>query len=100
MTPKLHEWSGEDASLLRVFLESDAGKRMLYHLTENQPELLDGSDNGRTLVASGRVGGYSLALKNLLSLTVEPPPSVPEVRDDWPDLDDHESWSKLEISEK
>lgn len=100
MISKLHEWSGEDASLLRTFLESDTGKRCLYHLTENAPELLDGSDNGRTLVASGRVGGYSLALKTLLSLIVEPPPSVPEVSDDWPDLDDDASWSKLEVSEK
>lgn len=100
MTPKTHEWSGEDASLLRQFLESDAGKRALYHLSEAAPELLDGSDNGRTLVASGRVGGYNQAIKNLLSLIVEPPPSVPEVRDEWPDLDNDEAWSALEISEK
>lgn len=100
MTPKTHDWSGEDASLLRQFLESDTGKRALYHLSEAQPELLDGKDNGMTLVASGRVGGYSLALKTLLSLIVEPPKSVPEVPDEWPDLNDEEAWSKLEISEK
>lgn len=100
MTPSQFDWNGENAVLLKQFLETETGKRMIYHLSENAPELLDGSDNGRTLVASGRVGGYSLALKNLLSLTVEPPQTVPEVQNDWPDLDDHESWSKLEISEK
>lgn len=100
MAPKLHDWSGEDASLLRNFLESETGKRALYHLSEAQPELLDGKDTGMTLVASGRVGGYSLALKTLLSLMVAPPPSVPEVHDEWPDLDDDASWSKLEASEK
>lgn len=100
MTPSTSEWTGIDASLLRDFLEGETGKRMLYHLSEAQPELLDGKDNGMTLVASGRVGGYALALKTLLSLTVEPPQSVPEVHDDWPDLNDEEAWSKLEVSEK
>lgn len=100
MTPSQSDWNGENAVLLKQFLETETGKRMLFHLSENAPELLDGSDNGRTLVASGRVGGYTLALKTLLSLIVEPPKTVPEVRDDWPDLNDEEAWSKLEISEK
>lgn len=100
LSPKQSEWNGENAMQLRNFLESETGKRVLYHLGENCPELLDGSDNGRTLVASGRVGGYGFAIKNLLSLIVEPPPSVPEVRDEWPDLDNDEAWSALEVSEK
>lgn len=100
MTPFKSDWNGENAALLRDFLETETGKRMLFHLSENAPELQDGSDNGKTLVASGRVGGYSLALKNLLSLVVEPPQTVPEVHDEWPDLDNDEAWSKLEVSEK
>lgn len=100
MTPKTHDWSGEDASILKALLESETGKRLMYHWTEAAPELLDGKDNGMTLVASGKVGGYTLAIKTFLSLIVEPPKSVPEVNDDWPDLDDDASWSKLEVSEK
>lgn len=90
------DWNGSDAALLKDFLDTETGRRMLFHLSENCPELLDGSDQGRTLVASGRNGGYSLALKTLLSLMVAPPPSVPEVRDEWPDLENDEAWSKLE----
>lgn len=85
------DWTSDDAIALRTFLQSDTGQRALYHLSENAPALLDGSDVNKTLVASGCVKGFSEAVNALISLTVETPNSIPE-KSAYPDLDNDSEW--------
>lgn len=85
------EWTSEHAQLLKLALESDAVKLALDWVAFHAPKLLDGSDVNKTLVASGEVKGYSNALAELFSLTVEQPAEVapPE---NYPDLDNDSLW--------
>lgn len=86
------EWSSADAIALRTFLESVSGQRFLFHLAEDCPELLGSGDTNNVLIRSGEVKGYSKGLKNVLSLTIEPPQSVAPVSSNYPDLDDESKW--------
>lgn len=87
------DWSSDDAIALRTFLESVSGQRFLSHVAENCPELLGGGESNSVLIRSGEVKGYSNSLKNILSLTIEPPQSVIPVSSNYPDLDDESKWS-------
>lgn len=85
------EWSSEHAQALKAALESDAVKLALEWVAFHAPKLLDGSDVNKTLVASGEVKGYSNALMELFSLTVEQPAEV-KPPTNYPDLDDDSQW--------
>lgn len=89
------KWTSVEAKLLRDFLDSDAGKLALDWVIFQAPELLDGSDRGKTLVASGEVKGYQGALTNLYSLTVEQPAEA-KVPENYPDLDSDSAWKHLD----
>lgn len=84
-------WSGEHAKLLRDFLESEVGKLALQWVAFSSPDLLDGSDVNKTLVASGQVKGYAQAIEQLFSLTKEQPPEVKSF-DNYPPLDLNSAW--------
>lgn len=88
------DWTSDDAIALRTFLESVSGQRFLFHLAEDCPELLGSGDTNSVLIRSGEVKGYSKGLKNVLSLTIEPPQSVIPVSSNYPDLDDESKWSE------
>lgn len=86
------KWDSSDASLLRQMLESDVFQRALkLAVLLDSPNLLDGTDVNKTLVASGRVQGFHEAFSALFRLTVEQPKeaALPEA---YPSLDDDSKW--------
>lgn len=91
---KTAEWTSDDAIALRNFLESVAGQRALVHIGEGCAELLAGGDINAILIRSGEVKGYSAALVNLISLTVEVPQSTPPEKPHYPSLDDDSAWDE------
>ena len=88
-------WDSQNAHELRDFLESKTGILALQWTAYRGPELLDGADVNKTLVASGEVKGYSSAIENLFSLTKIQPEEVkpPET---YPNLDDDSKWGDLQ----
>lgn len=87
-----NDWTSEHAQNLKAVLESDVMKLALGWVLFRAPKLLDGADVNKTLVASGEVKGFSNAIAELFSLTVEQPPEVkpPEA---YPDIDDDSKWT-------
>lgn len=98
--PDQPEWSVDDALNLRNFLDSTSGRRSIEWLRFLSPQLLDGSDVNRTLVASGEVKGYNSALDLLFMLTRENPSEKPEEPEAYPSLDDDSKWDGKETREK
>jgi len=92
------DWDSVHAENLRIFLRSDSGQLAMEWVSYFAPELLDGSDVNKTLVASGEVKGYTRAIGNLLSLTREAPQPASTPTDEFPDLDDNEKWSEEQNS--
>ncbi len=85
------EWDSQDAQILRIFLESDAGKKALSIVSDLCPPLLDGGDVNKTLVRSGEVKGWGSALTSLVELVNRKPESqLPPTN--YPDLDDDSKW--------
>ncbi len=84
------EWNSDDAGNLRKFLETDSGAKFIPYLASWRPGLGDGSDQGKTLVSSGKVGGYELALENIRELC-ESQLNVPET-EKYPSIDDDGKW--------
>jgi len=95
LAPKTVEWTSEDASRLKEFLNSPTGIRMLQLVAMNAPELLDGTHKNKTLVASGAAAGYQDVINTIFKLTYENPnaPIVPEVvSENYKSLDDDAAW--------
>jgi len=95
-------WDSDDSRVLRLFLESDSGKRALAWLKYWRPELLDGSHQIKTLVRSGQVKGYDDAVDNLNSLVREnpiPDDGTPQSIE-YPSLDDDSKWTDSENERK
>jgi len=84
-------WESTDAHKLREFLETPTGQKVLRHLTDLIPGLLDGADVNKTLVRSGEVKGSQLILTGLVSLVVEQPAPTPQP-ETYPSLDDEKAW--------
>ena len=90
------DWTSVEAKELRDFLDSHVGKLTVSWLVHLGPSLLDGADNGKTLVASGVVKGYGAALDSLFSLRVSrlvPDTSSSEA---YPDLDSPTAWKEVD----
>ena len=85
------DWTSENRKILQGFLESPTGQLTLSWLAAHTPELLDGADNGRTLVASGVVKGYNKAITELLALTREQPTEILPPTN-YPDLENEALW--------
>jgi hypothetical protein len=88
-------WTSVEAKTLRDFLKSDAGQLALEWVAYKSPELLDGENKNKTLVASGEVKGYHGALAALWNLTVEQP-SEAKTPEAYPSIDDESAWAHLE----
>src|SRR5574342_839215 len=83
------EWDSVQAEHLRTFLHSDTGQLALAWLSYFAPQLLDGSDVNKTLVANGEVKGYTAAISTLLALARSgAAPTSTEAPEEFPDLDD------------
>lgn len=88
-TPK---WDSADAAELRAVLQSELFQKALILISQlDAPSLLDGSDVNQTLVASGRVQGFSEAISALFRLTVEAPAEI-KTPEAYPSLDDDSKW--------
>lgn len=84
-------WESTDAHKLKEFLETPTGQKVIQHLSDSIPSLLDGADINRTLVRSGEVKGAQLIFSSLISLTVEQP-EQPKQQETYPDLSDESAW--------
>jgi hypothetical protein len=88
---KLSEWNSDDIAILRQFLESRTGSRLVAALAESAPLLLDGGHANKTLVRNGELRGYQSALRELLSLANPPPEPTKEITE-YPSLVDDDAW--------
>jgi hypothetical protein len=95
---KESDWTSGHATVLRQFLESPEGRDALALLASFRPALLDGAHQVKTLVRSGEVKGYELAITTLLSMvTPEFEKSLhkpKELEQSYPDLDDDTKWKE------
>lgn len=89
------DWDSTHRQALDDFLQTDAGKLAIEWLLYLAPELLDGADVNKTLVTSGEVKGYALAIQTLFGLTVEKPKEEPK-KTTYPDLDDDSAFHPSE----
>lgn len=89
------EWNSEDVALLRTFLETRTGSKVLPRLAESAPTLLDGGHANKTLVRNGELRGYQFALREILFLAY-PPPEPPKEVAAYPDLFSDEEWPGTE----
>lgn len=91
----LPEWSSSDAAILSAFIASDTGQKLLTLLSDAAPSLLDGTNMNQTLVASGEVKGYTLAVGTLLSLRHTRPAEATGAPPNYPSLDDDSAWEDV-----
>ena len=84
-------WESTDAQKLREFLESPTGQKVLRHMTDSIPDLMDGTDVNRTLVRNGEVKGANTVFSALVQLTIEQP-EPEKSADNYPSLDDESAW--------
>lgn len=89
------KWTSVEAKILRDFLNSEVGRLALEWTAFKAPELLNGSHQVKTLVASGEVKGYQGALSTLWNLTVEQPAEA-KTSEAYPSIDDDSAWAHLE----
>jgi len=85
------KWTSEEAKILRDFLTSEVGGKMLTLVELRTPVLLDGGDVNKSLVRSGEHKGYEDALTFLTSL-VHTEPEQPVAEEAYPSLDDDSKW--------
>jgi hypothetical protein len=94
LPPTNVEWTGDDAAQLKNFLQSSTGARLLQVLALFSPDLLDGGDVNKTLVASGQLAGYQEAINTIWRLTYEKPIEEEKspASSGYQSLDDDEAW--------
>lgn len=90
-------WTSEDVALLRAFLETRCGEKIIPMLAQSAPTLFDGGEINRLLVRSGELRGYQSALREINFLAYPPPAPAKEPNaypdlfstseSDWPDTD-------------
>ena len=93
------EFDSEDQALLRQFLGSRAGQRLLPKLLEHAPQLLSGGGINEILIRTGEVRGWQEAAKHLLLLAYPPALPKPETPA-YPALDDDDAWTGPRLDEK
>ena len=86
-------WEAENAAVLRAFLESGTGQKVMGLLAFSAPVLLDGSHVNKTLVRSGEVNGYAFAVSVLVALQTSRPAENPAPSEEYPDLDNDRLWT-------
>lgn len=85
-------WDSENIDLLRAFLLTPTGQRLVPKLAESTPTLLPGGDTNAICIRSGEVRGYAEVMRTLLGLAVHPP-FVPKPSSEYPNLDDDAAHS-------
>src|SRR5689334_9721704 len=84
-------WNSEDQAILRQFLETRTGQKLLPAIAQSAPTLLDGKDVNQTLVRNGELRGFQFALQ-ATRLLAYPPPSAPKETPAYPPLEDDSAW--------
>jgi hypothetical protein len=95
----LSEWNSEDTQILRQFLETRTGGKLLPRLAESAPTLFEAGDTNKVLIRNGMLIGFQTALREIFVLAYPPPDPKKEVTD-YPSLGDDDAWKdgqKLEI---
>jgi len=93
--PQSNFWSSEDTQLLRQFLESRTGSKLLPKLAEAAPTLFESGDTNKLLIRNGALLGYQMALRELQILAY-PPPEPKKETTDYPNLLDDQAWPETE----
>jgi|SRR5688572_10744482 len=86
------EWNSDDTAILRQFLDSRTGGKLVATLAESAPLLLDGGHANKTLVRNGELRGYQAALNALIVLAHPAPEPKPEPTE-YPDLLNDSAWN-------
>lgn len=94
VTRELLPWFATDAEMLRRFLETETGARLVPKILESTPGLLAGGDTNALMVRSGEVRGCQIFATALMALAYPPPEPKPEP-DAYPALDDDAAWPTL-----
>lgn len=90
------EWDlQEDHEILRQFLNTRTGKRLIPKVLETLPALLAKGDVNEILIRSGEVRGWQAAISALLSLATPTIPEAPQdaASDSYPDPLDDSKWN-------
>ena len=100
ITTDAPEWTSENKDILRQFLQSETGKRLLPKILESAPALLAGGELNAILIRSGEFRGFSSAVQTLLSLTASDAPHVESTPASYPPLEKDEAWNDGETLAK
>lgn len=90
-SPLPPDWTGDDAKVLRTFLETDSAKKAFSIISDLCPPLLDGADVNKALTRAGEVKGWQAALVALVDL-VSHKPETEDAPTNYPDPDDESKW--------
>lgn len=90
------EWTSTDSIILREFLASQTGARLIAHLVSDRPVFLDDlADQHASFARSRSISGYEKAVKKIVELA-QPPQAAPAVEEkgneNYPPLDDDSKW--------
>lgn len=92
ITNQTLEWDSDDATLLRQFLTTRAGTRLLPKVVEQAPTLITEGETNKILCRTGLVSGVGEAIRIILALA-NPVPEAQEAATDLPSLDDDSKWN-------
>ena len=88
------EWDmAEDREMLRQFLQTRTGQRLIPKVLESCPTLLPGGDPNAIMIRSGEVRGVQITISALLSLSVPEPKVQDAPNSAYPPLDDDTAWA-------
>jgi len=88
-------WSSEDVDILRGFLMTKTGQKLLPAIANAAPTLFESGDTSKILIRSGALLGYQMALRELQILAY-PPPEPKKETTDYPNLLDDQAWPETE----
>lgn len=93
---QMFDWTQEDETLLRQFLQTRTGTKFLPKVAEiATPTLFSEGDTNKILVRSGEVRGVQLALSSIYTLAY-PAPEPPKETPAYPPLEANEFWPETE----
>lgn len=95
-------WSSEDTDILRTFLNTQTGSRLIPKLGESAPLLLERGDANAILIRNGKLLGFQAALREIFNLAYPPPPAQVDAPSTYPPLTADDQWNdgqKIETPE-
>jgi hypothetical protein len=95
------EWTSEDMSVFRQFLQTRTGSKLLPKLLENTPIPLKSGTELEILIRSGELAAWRDVALAFVALA-NPVPEVDEDihRQNYPDLDDDSKWKDTDTNAK